>query len=103
MEDVVLLKDRNQELLNENLRLKKQILPLQQELEQIRKELAKTTDLVVDMRIELNNWKNDNIGYRNEMRSAAKAQLQALYKILVILGGETKTEPENVEIKIEEP
>lgn len=91
-EDTALLKEKNQKLVSENLRLKKQITPLESELEQTRKELAETTELVIDMRIELNNWKTDILGFRDEMRTAEKTQLQALLKILNILGGELKTE-----------
>jgi hypothetical protein len=44
------------------------------------------------MIVELNNWKADVIGFRQEMRSAEKAQLEALLKILQILGGEVDLE-----------
>ncbi len=42
--------------------------------------------------LSLNNWKNDVLGFREEMRSAQTAQLQALMKILKALGGEPMTE-----------
>ena len=44
------------------------------------------------MRIELNNWKTDVLGFREEMRDAEIEQLRALLKILEILGGEVKPE-----------
>jgi len=39
----------------------------------------------------LNNWKTDILGFRDEMRDAETAQLEALLKILKVLGGEVKT------------
>jgi hypothetical protein len=44
------------------------------------------------MRIELNNWKTNIIGFRDEMRDADKTQLQALLRILKALGGEVSPE-----------
>lgn len=44
------------------------------------------------MKIELNGWKSNILGFRDEMRNADKAQLQALMRILEALGGETTTE-----------
>ena len=62
------------------------------ELEQAKKELAEANDLLIEMRIELNNWKSNIIGFRDEMRDADKYQLEALLKILKVLGGEVNTD-----------
>ncbi len=94
---------KKQELIEENKGLKRQITPLSAELEQTRKELAETTELVIDMRIELNNWKTDILGFRDEIRTAEKTQLKALLKILTILGGEVKTEPKQIEDESSKP
>lgn len=96
-EENLWLKEKNRELIEENKGLKRQITPLSADLEQIRKELAETTELVIDMRIELNNWKTDILGFRDEIRTAEKTQLEALLKILTILGGEVQTEPKQIE------
>lgn len=96
-EENLWLKEKNRELIEENKGLKSHITPLIAELEQTRKELAETTELVIDMRIELNNWKTDILGFRDEIRTAEKTQLEALLKILTILGGEVKTEPKQIE------
>ncbi|MFB0524723.1 MAG: hypothetical protein ACETVZ_04235, partial [Phycisphaerae bacterium] len=45
------------------------------------------------MRIELNNWKANVLGFRDERREAEIAQLEALLKILKILGGEVTRAP----------
>ena len=39
----------------------------------------------------MNNWKTDILGFRDEIRDAETAQLEALLKILKVLGGEVKT------------
>ena len=39
---------------------------------------------------ELSNSKTDILGFRDELRDADKAQLEALLKILKALGGEVK-------------
>lgn len=82
----------NQKLLDENRRLKDQVASLDAQLRQAQKELTQANDLLIEMRVELNNWKTDVLGFRDEMRDAEKAQLEALLKILKILGGEVKSE-----------
>lgn len=96
-EENLWLKEKKRELIEENKGLKRHITPLIAELEQTRKELAETTELIIDMRIELNNWKTDILSFRDEIRTAEKTQLEALLKILTVLGGEVKTEPKQIE------
>ncbi|MHC4570554.1 MAG: hypothetical protein ACYS0C_00560 [Planctomycetota bacterium] len=91
-EQTVVLQQKNQVFIAENRRLKEQVAAFDAQLKQTQKELAEANDLLVEMRIELNNWKFDILGFRDEMRDADKAQLQALLKILNILGGEVKAE-----------
>ena len=86
------LRQRNQTLETENRQLTDDLQNCRSKLEQAQKELAEVNDLLVQMRLELNNWKNDVLGFRDEMRDAQKAQLEALTKILKLLGGEIKTE-----------
>jgi 5-enolpyruvylshikimate-3-phosphate synthase len=47
----------------------------------------------------LNNWKMNILGYRDEMRDAETAQLEALLKILKALGGEVETDPNEMNIQ----
>jgi chromosome segregation ATPase len=86
------LEKRNRGLMAENQQCKDQVTTLEAELKQARKELNEANDLLVDMRIELNNWKADILGFRDEMREAEVAQLEALLRILKILGGEVTVE-----------
>ena len=86
------LKQKNQNLITENRRLKDQLAALEAQLQQTQTELTQANDFLIEMSIELNNWKFDVLSFRDEMRDAEKNQLEALLKILNILGGEVKEE-----------
>jgi len=86
------LRKAGQETEAENQRLKKQVASLDAELKQAQKELDEANTLMREIVVELNNWKSSVIGFREEMRGAEKAQLEALLKILKVLGGEFKEE-----------
>lgn len=87
------LQEKNKKLVEENSAKKKQVATLQSELEQAQKELTEANNLLIEMHMELNNWKSSILGFRSEMREAEKAQLEALLKILTILGAEVSPEP----------
>jgi len=89
-DETAALKEKNQKLDSENNRLKGQVAALETDLQQAQLELSQANDLLIEMRIELNNWKSDVLGFRSEMRDAEQTQLEALLKILKILGGEVK-------------
>jgi len=84
------LQQEKDDLADENARLSQQIAGLEPELAQAQKELGEANDLIIEMRLELNNWKTNILGYREENRKAHKAQLETLVKILKALGGEVK-------------
>lgn len=92
VEETTVLKADNQRLTEENRQLKDRLGPCQNNLTQAQKELAEANDLLIEMRIEMNNWKTNILGFRDEMRNAENAQLDALVKILEALGGQAKTE-----------
>ncbi|MFB0525113.1 MAG: hypothetical protein ACETVZ_06195, partial [Phycisphaerae bacterium] len=87
-EQAAVLRRQNQDLIAENSQLKEQATGLDAKLKQTQKELTEANDLLIEMRIELNNWKANVLGFRDERREAEIAQLEALLKILKILGGE---------------
>lgn len=91
-EQASVLQQKNKGLNDENHKLKKELDASQAQLQQSQKELGEANDLLIEMRIELNNWKNNILGFRDEMRDAETAQLEALLKILNVLGGEVKPE-----------
>ena len=82
----------NQGLIAVNNQLKAQVTSLEGELKQAQKELTEANDLLIEMRVELNNWKTSILGFRDEMRQAETAQLEALLRILRVLGGEVAVE-----------
>ena len=86
------LREENQNLTAENKQLKQQLVSLEAKLKQTQRELNEANELLIEMLTELNNWKTNILGFRNEMREAAKAQLEALLKVLEILGGEAQPE-----------
>ncbi len=88
-EELAMQKRKYQDLAIENEKLKEQLKIAQAQLKQSQKELNEANELLIEMRVELNNWKKDVLGFRDEIRQAQTAQLQALYKILRTLGGET--------------
>lgn len=89
-DQTVSLREDNQRLTTENENLRQQIVTLEARLGQTQKELGEANELLIEMLTELNNWKTNILGFRSEMRQAAKAQLEALLKVLEILGGEAE-------------
>ena len=95
LEEVTAIKADNQRLTEENQRFKDQVPACRNSLTQAQNELAEANDLLIEMRIELNNWKTNIIGFRDEMRGAENAQLDALLKILEVLGGQAQADSAN--------
>jgi chromosome segregation ATPase len=92
-EEAATLRRANEEIVARNKQLEGQAVALKGQLQQARKELAEANDLLIEMRIELNNWKTDILGFRDEMRAAETAQLDTLFRILKVLGGQVDAEP----------
>jgi len=90
--EMAVLQQKNNDLTADNSQLKDQLASVQAKLQQTQKELTEANDLLREMLVELNNWKVDILGFREEMRDADKAQLKALLQIFQVLGGEIKTE-----------
>lgn len=82
------LKQKNKNLQQENQNVRNKYLQTQAELDRTQKELGQANDLIMEMRVEINNWKADVLGFREEMRQADIAQLQTLTKIVELLGGD---------------
>lgn len=91
-EEAANLRQENKNLMLDNQQFIEQLDNLKAQLSQTQKELDQANDLLIEMRIELNNWKTNILGFRDEMRNADSAQLEALLKILNVLGGENKAE-----------
>jgi len=91
-EEAAVLRQQNQDVFTKNQQLKDQLVALEAQLQQTQKELTEANDVLIEMRIELNNWKTNVLGFRDEMRDAETEQLRALLKILEVLGGKAKAE-----------
>ncbi len=83
------LTEENMTLTKENNELKKQLMLIENDLKRTRQELDDANAFLQDMHAELTQWKGDVLGFRDEIRLAQGAQLQALTKILRLLGAET--------------
>jgi len=90
------LRTENTALILENNELKQKISLQKAEIDQIKKELSEANDFLGQMELQLTKWKTDVLGYRDEIRKAHTAQLQALIDIKRLLGAEV-TEPEPAE------
>jgi chromosome segregation ATPase len=82
------LRDDNSNLTIGNTNLKHDIQKLQDELDQTRTELKDANEFLQEMNLQLNKWKGDVLGFRDEMRDAQATQLGALKQIMKILGAE---------------
>lgn len=87
-EEAAVLRQQNQSIMAKNQQFNNQIVALEAQLQQAQKELTEANDLLIEMRIELNSWKSNILGFREEMREAQTTQLEALFKILRLLGGQ---------------
>ena len=83
------LTEENMTLTKENSDLKKQMLVFEADLKRTRQELDDANAFLQEMHGELTRWKGDVLGFRDEIRLAQGAQLQALTKVLKLLGAET--------------
>jgi septal ring factor EnvC (AmiA/AmiB activator) len=82
------LREKHNLLVLQNGQLTRRVEEAAAELERTRKELNEANVFIQEMHVELNKWKTDVLGFREEMRLAQKAQLEALSRILQVLGAE---------------
>ena len=82
------LSEENITMTKERIALKKTIMDLEEQLSTTRLELDDANLFLQDMHKELTQWKGDVLGFRDEMRQSDSAQIQALTRILKVLGAE---------------
>ncbi len=90
--EMAAMRQKNQNIIAENTTLKNHLAESESQLQQTQNELTQANELLREMVIELNNWKVSVLGFQNEIRQTDKAQMEALLKILNVLGGEVKTQ-----------
>lgn len=88
LEKNVQLQQQVQQLFAENTQLKSQLQQCQTDLARTEKELQQTNEFLGQLHGELSKWKTDVLGFRDEMRQTQAAQMEALRRILQILGAE---------------
>ena len=88
LEDLNREQQRNRDLADQNQKVAASAAKLQSELAQAQQELTEANNLLVQMRQELDKWKSDVLGYREETRRAHEAELEALAKVMTLLGAE---------------
>jgi chromosome segregation ATPase len=91
-ENLVAAERENHVLQQNNQQLQGDLANLRAELQRTQKELEDANTMLVDLHQELDGWKKNVLGFRDEMRAAQKAQLDALRKVLTVLGGELPSE-----------
>ena len=84
--DVESLRKENKDLTQRNAKLTTQAAQATMELTQAQKELDDANVMLREMKTELKNWKANVLGFREEMRTAAAAQLDGTRRILRLLG-----------------
>lgn len=72
----------------EKQQLLAKVARLQTELDRAKQELRESNQMLVEMREELNRWKTNVLGYRDEMLRAQEVQLDRLHEIIKLLGGQ---------------
>jgi len=87
-EDLAIARKENKDLVERNAALTTQAAKSTMEMNQAHKELEEANAMLREMQTELINWKKDVLGYRDEMRAAQTAQLDALRRVLKLLGAE---------------
>lgn len=87
-EKLVRLQQVNQALEGNNRKLLAQIAKLQIDDQTSKKELNEANAMLIELREELTKWKANVLGFREEIQTAQQAQLEALQKVLKLLGGE---------------
>jgi len=82
------LKKRNGELTTDNTRLMERFDVMRVNIKTAETELSDANELLIEMRKELDSWKTNVLGFREESNYVHKEQLKALVKILKLLGAE---------------
>ena len=89
------LREEKSNLVIEKTALQNKVAQLGAELDRAKTELAEANNFLQQMQTELTKWKSDILGFRDEMRNAQAAQLEALQRVLRILGAEPVKSTEN--------
>lgn len=87
-EELLRVQQAKHDLEEVNRKLAAQVITLQADSQASQKELAEAHQMLQEMRKDLDQWKSNVLGFRDEIRQAEQAQAEALRKVLVLLGAE---------------
>jgi len=88
VEQLARQQQENRKLADQNRGLEANIVSLEGELAQTRKELKEANDLLIDVRRANEEWKTNVLDYRDEMRRALKTIIETEIRVVRLLGGE---------------
>ena len=91
------LQKENDKLKEDNKRLIRRAELSMKSLKRTEQELEEANELLIEMRKELDGWKTNVLGFREEINFVHKEQLEALEKILKLLGYEYEVKDDNKE------
>jgi len=87
VEDLRLLQEKHRSLAEKDKASQGQIGKLKVDLARAEKELSEANTMLLEMKDELSKWKQDVLGFRNEMRQSQKAMLNAVTRLTVVISG----------------
>jgi septal ring factor EnvC (AmiA/AmiB activator) len=87
-EELLKAQQQRQELEEANKKLTVQVTKLQSDADNTQKELSEANQMLVEMRRELDSWKQNVLGFRDEIRESQKAQMDAMRRLMIFLGAE---------------
>jgi len=85
-------RQKNVKLNDDNQKLSGQLTKVQGDFAKSQAELGEANKLLVEVRQEVQKWKTDVLGFRDEIRKANQVQLEALAKVLTLVGAEVPKE-----------
>ncbi len=88
IEELHLEREKTRSLEEQNRQLRQRVAEIEGELTQAQLELEEANGLLIEVRAENEKWKKNILGYRDEMRRSHLTELEALAKVLKLLGGE---------------
>jgi septal ring factor EnvC (AmiA/AmiB activator) len=86
--ELIAERDRRHELEQENKTLQAQIAQLKKEMGKYQQELQDANAMMVSMKKDLEQWRTNVLGFRQEMMASQAAILESQRKILIFLGAE---------------
>lgn len=93
--ELIVVNKRLQEMEKEQKVLQTRLAKAQSENEALKREIRDANAMLGAMKQELKEWRQNVLGFRSEMLASQKAQLQAMQRIMQLLGGEMARPEEN--------